>query len=585
MQCANHKEYKKPLFHLLIAYVGIVLLTAIYTIPTLYVIADGSKSVSSTHLLDLLMPTFSLKGLLYNNYGCGFTYLIWILIVCGLYKKKTRLLSLIIIISMFCPLISFIMNGFLYARSKILIVFIPLIILQAGLVLEDFTFRINYSMLILIILPLFFITQPYLVCIDLIVSLTILYFYKHHQQIVFIYLLIPLLVVYFNNPTTSFISTNQYQNYSNEEVETLIQRNKINTLVNLNQSKQNMNQTYQNQITRISGYTSTNHKLYNSYLYDTLKLPISINNRVAQIDQNHLFYLKLMSVDSIVSKKKIEGYQKVDEINGLKLYQSQDVKPIAYATNQLYSQNQFQKLKYPYTLDTLYHQAIVKDGNNDYQSQFIKEDMGLKKEYQIKNNKKTHINYQLNRKTNNEIIVIEGDVINHLPLQSVSITINGIKNKLSKSTSPYYNQNTHFTYLLTAQQLSISLSKGHYDLKNIQTYSLNKNALKNIKVDPLSINKGKDILNGTINVSNDGYFITRIPYDRGYQILVDHQEVKSEVVNEAFLGCKIKKGKHQIQIKFTPYGYRLGFILSYFGFMVVFIHYLIERKIKDERKY
>ena len=57
---------------------------------------------------------------------------------------------------MFCPLISFIMNGFLYARSKILIVFIPLIILQAGLVLEDFTFRINYSMLILIILPLFF---------------------------------------------------------------------------------------------------------------------------------------------------------------------------------------------------------------------------------------------------------------------------------------------------------------------------------------------------------------------------------------------------------------------------------------------
>lgn len=585
MQCANHKEYKKPLFHLLIAYVGIVLLTAIYTIPTLYVIAGGSKSVSSTHLLDLLMPTFSLKGLLYNNYGCGFTYLIWILIVCGLYKKKTRLLSLIIIISMFCPLISFIMNGFLYARSKILIVFIPLIILQAGLVLEDFTFRINYSMLILIILPLFFITQPYLVCIDLIVSLIILYFYKHHQQIVFIYLLIPLLVVYFNNPTTSFISTKQYQNYSNKEAETLIQRNKINTLVNLNQSKQNMNQTYQNQITRISGYTSTNHKLYNSYLYDTLKLPISINNRVAQIDQNHLFYLKLMSVDSVVSKKKIEGYQKVDEINGLKLYQSQDVKPIAYATNQLYSQNQFQKLKYPYTLDTLYHQAIVKDGNNDYQSQFIKEDMGLKKEYQIKNNKKTHINYQLNRKTNNEIIVIEGDVVNHLPLQSVSITINGIKNKLSKSTSPYYNQNTHFTYLLTAQQLSISLSKGHYDLKNIQTYSLNKNALKNIKVDPLSINKGKDILNGTINVSNDGYFITRIPYDRGYQILVDHQEVKSEVVNEAFLGCKIKKGKHQIQIKFTPYGYRLGFILSYFGFMVVFIHYLIERKIKDERKY
>ena len=587
LHCYRYKNYKKHFLHLIAAYLLIVLLTAIYTIPTLFVIAGGNKSVNATNYLSLLIPTFSLKGLLYNNYGCGLTYMFWVLIVFGLFKEKTRTLSIILMISMLCPIVSLIMNGFLYARSKILIVFIPLIILQAGLVLEDFTFRINYSMLILIILPLFFITQPYLVCIDLFVSLTILYFYKHHQQIVFIYLLIPLLVVYFNNPTTSFISTKQYQNYSNKEAETLIQRNKINTLVNLNQSKQNMNQTYQNQITRISGYTSTNHKLYNSYLYDTLKLPISINNRVAQIDQNHLFYLKLMSVDSIVSKKKIEGYQKVDEINGLKLYQSQDVKPIAYATNQLYSQNQFQKLKYPYTLDTLYHQAIVKDGNNDYQSQFIKEDMGLKKEYQIKNNKKTHINYQLNRKTNNEIIVIEGDVINHLPLQSVSITINGIKNKLSKSTSPYYNQNTHFTYLLSGENiktLSISLSKGHYDLKNIKTYSLNKEVIenRNKEVDSLNIQKGKDVLKGSINVKNNGYFITRIPYDRGYTIYIDGKVVKSEIVNEAFLGCPINQGKHKIQIKFTPTGYRLGFILSYFGFMVIFINYIIERRRKNE---
>ena len=52
--------------------------------------------------------------------------------------------------------------------------------------------------------------------------------------------------------------------------------------------------------------------------------------------------------------------------------------PIAYATNKLYSQNQFHQLQYPYTLDILYKNAIVKNGNSTDQSQFIKEDMGLK---------------------------------------------------------------------------------------------------------------------------------------------------------------------------------------------------------------
>ena len=91
------------------------------------------------------------------------------------------------------------------------------------------------------------------------------------------------------------------------------------------------------------------------------------------------------------------------------------------------------------------------------------------------------------------------------------------------------------------------------------------------------------ILLGTWRVDkNDGYFITRIPYDRGYTIYIDGKVVKSEIVNEAFLGCPINQGKHKIQIKFTPTGYRLGFILSYFGFMVIFINYIIERRRKNE---
>ena len=587
LHCYRYKNYKKHFLHLIAAYLLIVLLTAIYTIPTLFVIAGGNKSVNATNYLSLLIPTFSLKGLLYNNYGCGLTYMFWVLIVFGLFKEKTRTLSIILMISMLCPIVSLIMNGFLYARSKILIVFLPLVILQAGLVLENNHFKINKYMLFLFVFPLFFIQRSELVFLDLIISLIILYFSKTNKKRCFIYLLVPLFVVYYNNPTTSFLPNKQYKKYANQEVETLIQRNFINTLVNMNEIHQNMNQTYQNQVTRLSGYTSTNHHLYNSFLFDTLKIPISLNNRVGQIDQNNLFYLKMLSVDSIISKKKIDGYQEIDAIKDLKLYQSQDIMPIAYATNKLYSQNQFHQLQYPYTLDILYKNAIVKNGNSTDQSQFIKEDMGLKSSYQIQQKKNKKITFSLQRKTKNQIIVIEGDIKNYKPHQSVSITINGIKNKLSRNNSPYYNQHTHFTYLLSGENiktLSISLSKGHYDLKNIKTYSLNKEVIenRNKEVDSLNIQKGKDVLKGSINVKNDGYFITRIPYDRGYTIYIDGKVVKSEIVNEAFLGCPINQGKHKIQIKFTPTGYRLGFILSYFGFMVIFINYIIERRRKNE---
>lgn len=52
-------------------------------------------------------------------------------------------------------------------------------------------------------------------------------------------------------------------------------------------------------------------------------------------------------------------------------------------TSQLYSQKQFQKLNYPYTLDTLYNNAVVEKGSSTYQSQFKVLDLGLDDSYTI----------------------------------------------------------------------------------------------------------------------------------------------------------------------------------------------------------
>ena len=67
------------------------------------------------------------------------------------------------------------------------------------------------------------------------------------------------------------------------------------------------------------------------------------------------------------------------------------------------------------------------------------------------------------------------------------------------------------------------------------------------KVKPL---KTTSIFKGKVTISKDGYLVTSYPYEKGYEIYVDGKKQNIEIVNKAFVGCKIKKGSHTIMIQF-----------------------------------
>ncbi|MFR3390480.1 MAG: YfhO family protein [[Clostridium] scindens] len=52
--------------------------------------------------------------------------------------------------------------------------------------------------------------------------------------------------------------------------------------------------------------------------------------------------------------------------------------------------------------------------------------------------------------------------------------------------------------------------------------------------------KGNQIA-GTIQVKEDGYFITTIPYDKNFDITVDGKKTRARKVNTAFLGFPISE--------------------------------------------
>lgn len=67
------------------------------------------------------------------------------------------------------------------------------------------------------------------------------------------------------------------------------------------------------------------------------------------------------------------------------------------------------------------------------------------------------------------------------------------------------------------------------------------------KVKPL---KTAYIFKGKVTTSKDGYLVTSYPYEKGYEIYIDGKKQNVEIVNKAFVGCKIKKGSHTITIQF-----------------------------------
>ena len=112
-------------------------------------------------------------------------------------------------------------------------------------------------------------------------------------------------------------------------------------------------------------------------------------------------------------------------------------------------------------------------------------------------------------------------VDNARPNKDVAVWINGIRNKLSAKDHVYYNENKTFIYAVPLKDgedtISVTFGKGKYQLSHVQAYlgSLPERS-KTLYQSEVQVDKKltKDnVIQGTIQVKNDGWFITSIPYD------------------------------------------------------------------------
>lgn len=68
-----------------------------------------------------------------------------------------------------------------------------------------------------------------------------------------------------------------------------------------------------------------------------------------------------------------------------------------------------------------------------------------------------------------------------------------------------------------------------------------------------------------ITVDEPSFVVLSIPYDKGWRVTVNHQDVKTYKVNGGLYGIPLEKGKNIIEMSFTPNGFKKGKYISFVG--------------------
>ena len=192
-----------------------------------------------------------------------------------------------------------------------------------------------------------------------------------------------------------------------------------------------------------------------------------------------------------------------------------------------------------------------------------------------------------------DTVFVQFQIKNRKPQKDVAVWMEGIRNKLTSESHVYANHNTQFTYVTALEQgqksLEMILGKGEYEISDMHCFAGNVTTageeLCQAKLRPDQEKTKGDQISGTISVPENGYLITSIPYDEGFEIQIDGKRVEKERVNTAFLGCRTEKGIHEIEIVYKAPGVRVGKLLSVLGCGLLLGILIVPRRARNKGDY
>ncbi len=574
-----------------------VLLSGVLIVPTMYgLLAGRSGDKSSIDLLSLFIPNLKINNFLYSSYSLGLSFIGFFSLIRSYFDndKSYKFLSIILTVLLSFPLFAYILNGTLYTELKVFIPFIPLFMILISKTLSninkhDFKY-FRLSVFFISIVSIFDFQYFIPLVLDIFFLYICLYLVITNKKILYLLFEIPVIFIFaccfnFGEKYVKLDKHDDFANYLEKIDDDSFYRVNI-----INDNLDSVNRIYKSQYYQGYIYSSASNYNYKDFYY---KIGNNIRHRSYGMlnDSENIFYNIYMGNKYIIKKDGLDSsfYKKIN--NGI--YEYDNVLPIAYLNYDLMSKNDYSKLEFPDNSYALLKYTIVdEDVKSNYESVFEKIDLDYDviynssniNSYKFNNKKESTIILKINNNIKDKVLIIDFDMNKQesCSLGDTSISINGIVNKLTCKDWKYQNKNNNFKYVISdnKNELIIKLSKGHFDIDNINVYTLDNKYLKDINssIDELVIDKNKtkgDFIYGSINASRNGIVSTSITYDKGFNIYVDGDKIDALEVDSDFLGFKIDKGTHQIKIEYkSPYK-NIGIIISIIGLILLGGYFMI----------
>lgn len=599
-----------------------VLLSGILLVPTAYSLIQGNHIQSGYTWKDLLFPKMPVEELFYQPYGVGLTTLLLTVLLTGLFYRKwqERLLSQISLVLLVIPAFAWILNGGLYIRGKVWIPFLPLFCYMIAIYIKKQTekqvnVKISAAAYLVTLLFVWHADTKYSFILWA-EGIALLVFYlafcylavcrkKKGQEL---WLLVPsvcflavFLTVCMPNKTRvlepEFYKTVTNRSYSRLEQKIEKKMTKANGDSGMYRIEEVGNSRFKAaDLNRIRGrkqylssiYSSAYSTEYQNFRKDTFGVEQPFRNLMMQSVSENPEFRSLMGVRYILSEKNVPGYRKIMQDGKVAVYENKEVLPMAYVTDQTISDSEYDSLKYPYN-QTIFEKAVVVQGEKEKSIKPEENKDNRIQEADTKCLKKLSISgnswkIRTGKQTQKEISVgckaKEGDILyirfrvkNHRCGKDVAAWLNGVRNKLTAKTHIYYNGNTMFTYAVALnkgeEKAKLLLDSGDYDVKNVEAYMGQTKQTFSYHTFQTDWKRTKgNRIEGTVKGVADGYFVTSVPYDKGFTVKVDGHTVKTEKVNKAFLGFRIGVGTHHVKITYHAPGKRAGMLVSFAGIIL-----------------
>lgn len=603
-----------------------VLMSGFFLVPTALALTGGRSKEQNTSFVSFFIPQITVERFAYSIYGIGLTTLVITVLLTGLLYRKVyeKVLTYGCVIVLVIPVFAYLLNGGLYIRDKVFIPFLPLLCYLISIYLEkcrkrELSFIAGIVPYIITTIFVYiarnqFVSKGigesiwkallaesilFLICYVLYCALK--RYHKETKEILMLALpsvicLAVTMNTFYQMKPDRYVSRKLYRDVTGEQNRQAVKEAlkddgyyRTEQMGSDDENAADLNRIWDVEQNITSIYSSAYNPDYQTFRQKTFRLEEPFRNGMMQSVSKNPVFQRMMGVRYIVSDSDVPGYTLVKKCGTTGIYQNKDAAPVMYATDRVMTEEEYKKLAFPYNQMAFLEYAVVGEHteSSDQNIMTAYEPVSLK----MAKNRTTGGAEQktIQQEGQKQILFLRFRVDNAHPNKDVAVWINGIRNKLSAKDHVYYNENKIFTYAVPLKDgedtISVTFGKGKYRLRHVQAYlgSLPERSellyQSEIQVDKKQTED--NVIQGTIHVKKDGWFITSIPYDKHFKIYIDGKETEIQKVNTAFLGCKIESGNHEVKIIYHAPGTTTGKVLSLIG-IAGFVLVLVQEKRKQK---